>query len=85
MNNNLINKTTSIILKLVNALEEDMDQNLISFKDKKMAIDLMNKLFPIIVKLEKLKVMESDEDITNNDLRIINDFLKRNGGSERGI
>jgi hypothetical protein len=89
MKNNLLSKTTKIILRLINALERDIEQNLISLKDKKVTMDLINKLFPIILKLDKMKALEDDkkisDNVSENDLRIISDFLQRKSGSERGI
>ena len=78
MKNNLLRKITSITLKLINDLEKDLEKNPIDLQDKKNVISFVVKLFPVILKLDKMQTLQqNDKNISATDLKIINDFLQR--------
>lgn len=88
----ILNRISNMILKLVTDLENDIGSNTISLKDKKHFTDLVNKLLPMILKLQKINSLENNNKLCENDLKIISDFLEKNMihaekdvGSERGI
>jgi hypothetical protein len=83
----LIYQITSLISKLVTDLENDVAHNQISLKDKKLLIDLITKLFPTAIKLQKMKNLDDSAKKLTDDWKIIGEFLERKGknGSERGI
>lgn len=78
MKNNLLRKITSITLKLINDLEKDLEKTPIDLQDKKNVISFVVKLFPVILKLDKMQTLQqNDKNISATDLKIINDFLQR--------
>ncbi len=76
--NSLVLKIANLILKLVNDLENDINYGSRTLKDKKTFTDLVNKLLPMIIKLEKIKSSDRDDLLNSKDLKIINEFLEKN-------
>ena len=74
----MLNKVSNLILKLINDLEDDISDHKISLKDKKHFTDLVNKLLPMILKLQKAQSLEGSNKMSDNDLKIISDFLEKN-------
>jgi hypothetical protein len=75
---NMLEKVSNLILKLINDLEDDIGKEQISLKDKKYFTDMVNKLLPMILKLQKAQMLQGGNKICDNDLKIINDFLEKN-------
>jgi hypothetical protein len=82
MKNNLLRKITSITLKLINDLEKDLEKTPIDLQDKKNLISFVVKLFPVILKLDKMQTLEQ-KNISDTDLKIINDFLHRKSADRK--
>ena len=81
--NKLIIKLHDLLFKLVQTLENDIVN--INLKEKKQFTDLVSKLLPIILKIEKIQEFEQEIPLSEDDEKIINEFLNRKCGSERGI
>ncbi len=75
--NDLLSRMTNLILKLVKDLEKDIGNNLINLKDKKLFTDLVSKLLPLIIKLREVDIATESHGISDEDLKIIDHFLKR--------
>ena len=56
---------------MINDLEDDIGKEQISLKDKKYFTDMVNKLLPMILKLQKAQILQGGNKICDNDLKII--------------
>ena len=75
---NLTQKITNLILKLISQLESDISRDGASLKDKKIMIDSIAKLMPMILRIQKIESQKDASKVGENDLKIINDFLEKN-------
>ena len=75
---NLTQKITNLILKLISQLESDISRDGASLKDKKIMIDSIAKLMPMILRIQKIETQKDASKVGENDLKIINDFLEKN-------
>ena len=74
----LLQKVTNLILVLLGQLEKNISGEAISLKDKKIMIDSIAKLLPMILRIQKIENLNDATKIGENDLKIINNFLEKN-------
>jgi len=76
MKDNLFDRCIKLISTLIAEIEHDLSKEL-ALKDKKMITDLINKLIQTTIRLEKIKQIGVEEELSQQDLQIINDFLEK--------
>jgi hypothetical protein len=84
MKEDLLNKITKIILHMIGELEKDIKKTPTDLQDKKNTIISVAKLFPMILKIEQIQALQQRNiNISTDDLKIIDDFLRRKGKSSQ--
>ena len=71
----IVTKIANLLLLIVEDLEKIQDSQ--DLKNKKVLVDLVAKILPTILTIQDIQNMGQD-NLTQNDLDIINNFLSKN-------
>ena len=76
--NKLISKIDNLIIKLMQLVETEIEGCGNNIKDKKNLTDIIYKLVPLVLKLEKIRKTHIHKIDADDDIKIIQQFLQEN-------